>query len=305
VRDVGRDLALTTTDPFLYSGGAGIALFLSALAEASGRSSFRRLSKETLDGSLAAARQAPALPRSGFTGAGSLICALAAAGRFAEAEALIPAPGTAEPDVLNGDAGLCLALLDLHRRKSSPKALASARAIGEGLLRAAPGEGAGFGHGPAGTAAALSRLHAATGEAPWREGSRRLLALAELRRARGGWCSGDVGRELALLDEGGAVDAAPLGADARHNLCCGEAGRIVLLARAGRRDDARRAARELVAFQRARGVWRFQGFTERPFLPGLMGGVSGIGLSLLTALDPESVPDVLRLSSDGIGTITT
>lgn len=296
VRDVGRDLALTTTDPFLYSGGAGVALFLDALAEASGRSSFRRLAKEALDGSLAAARRAPALPRSGFTGAGSLIYALAAAGRFDEAEALVPAPVPADPDVLNGDAGLCPALLCLHRRRPSPKALAAARAVGEGLLWSPPGAGAGFGHGPAGTAAALSRLHAATGEARWREGAARLRAESEIRRAPGGWCSGDVGRELALLETGGRVEAAPLAANARHNLCCGEAGRIVLLARAGRRDDARRAARDLVAFEKSRGVWRFQGFTERPFLPGLMGGVSGIGLALLTALDPASAPDVLRLS---------
>jgi lantibiotic modifying enzyme len=294
-RDVGRDLSLTTTDPFLYSGNAGVALFLSALAEASGRTEFRRLADGALDASLAAVRGASVLPRSGFTGAGSLIYALAASGRATDAARFIPAAGSADPDVLNGDAGLCLALLALHRRRPSAPALAAARAIGGGLVRADPGRGAGFGHGPAGTAAALARLAAATGEAAWGVASRRLLETAETRRETGGWCAGAVGLDLARLEAGLPVEAAPLSDGARHNLCCGEAGRIVLLARAGRRDDGRSAARELIAFERAHGAWRLQGFLERPFLPGVMGGIAGIGLALLTALDPDRAPDVLRL----------
>ncbi|HEX4047250.1 MAG TPA: lanthionine synthetase LanC family protein, partial [Elusimicrobiota bacterium] len=293
-RGVGRDLSLTTTDPFLYAGGAGVALFLAALAEISGRGEFRRLADETFDGCLATIRGA-ALPRSGFTGAGSLLYALAASGRSADAARLVPGPGPADADVLNGDAGLCLALLALHRRRRSPRALAAARLVGEGLLRAAPAEGAGFGHGPAGTASALLRLHAATDEARWLKGGRRLLEVAEPRRESGGWCSGAVGLDLARLEAGLPADAAPLPSNARHNLCCGEAGRVVLLARAGRLGDARRAAKELIAFGKARGAWRFQGFYERPFIPGLMGGVSGIGLALLTALEPDAAPDVLRL----------
>jgi lantibiotic modifying enzyme len=236
----GRSTALFADASSLYAGAPGIALFLDELSRQTGRSDFARLAR-------AARSRRNSL---GFTDAAR----------------------RGDPDVLNGEAGHCLALAASGRTREA--AALAARFAGK-----VP-EGSGFGHGPAGTAVAFHRLGRG-------DEARRLLTLARGRAQGGGWCRGDVGLALAEgLIEG--TSARPLPPLDRHHLCCGEAGRVAVLARLGRRDEARAGAGALAAFHRAHGAFRFQSFYERPFVPGLMGGISGIGLALLAALDPRA-----------------
>ncbi len=240
LRSPGRTMAYRPGDPSLYSGAAGVAVFLEELSLQSGRSEFSRLARRAC--------------------------------RLDDVPGFVPAPRLGDADVLNGQAGACLWLLARGRRREAAALCAS-------FAGKIP-EGAGFGHGPAGTAVALWRLGRE------RE-ARALLSVARERAKPGGWCCGDVGLALAEAEIEGA-SARPLPPLRRHHLCCGEAGRIAVLARLGRKREARQAGRDLAAFYRAKGAFRFQGLYERPFVPGLMGGLSGIGLALLAALEPRA-----------------
>lgn len=194
----------------------------------------------------------------------------------------------------------------------------------------------GLGHGQCGIALALDGLDR-HGAAAWIHGAlMNMLRIEEegydaaledwpdLREAQRskrfmiGWCAGACGHGLARLGLlGGSADTANLRRDldralaatrrqlgtAPHNLCCGEPGRIWLLAQAGRRLDrpelvaeARTAALGLIDYRRENGCWLMNPVTERAILPGLMGGISGIGLALLQARRPGEVSQVVTLS---------
>jgi lantibiotic modifying enzyme len=80
------------------------------------------------------------------------------------------------------------------------------------------------------------------------------------------------------------------------HLCCGEAGRLVALMRGAQylergdlADEARRRALRL-SQAALEGDLRFYIPGPAHFIPGLFSGIAGVGLSLLTALEPERIP---------------
>jgi type 2 lantibiotic biosynthesis protein LanM len=187
--------------PGLYSGGAGIILFLDALA----RVAPARVDSigELLDGARAwlcrvsagllsvAARRADAIDLGAGSGLGSMIYTLATLGDRTDDACLgaalelvalaIPdrAAVTRRAGLLDGAAGAVLALLKLHRVTGADAALDRARLLGRHLLGPrladgpSPGDGAaagpGFGRGLDGIAYALARLAGATGERVYRD----------------------------------------------------------------------------------------------------------------------------------------
>ncbi len=192
----------------------------------------------------------------------------------------------------------------------------------------------GMGHGAAGIAYALLRLYTVTADDRWYQSALRGLAYErqhfcpetkdwpDLRQEQGthfltGWCAGAPGIGLARL---GILDV--LMADTQilaeidyaiaatqrhsgkyqHHLCCGEAGRIAFLTTAAHRlgrpelaETALYAGFKMVEYYEKIGHWRLQEFSERSIIPGLLDGVSGIGLSLLNLLNPTLTTQVWSL----------
>jgi lantibiotic modifying enzyme len=131
-----------------------------------------------------------------------------------------------------------------------------------------------------------------------------------------GWCGGAPGIglsrlaiketcDLAIEDEiNTAVDTTVrrLGSGP-HNLCCGEAGRITFLAEAGRSlgrpeltATAANSALRMIDEYAGCGFWKLQHYCERSIVPGLLDGISGLGLALLDVACPE--PDFHVLTVD-------
>jgi type 2 lantibiotic biosynthesis protein LanM len=135
-----------------------------------------------------------------------------------------------------------------------------------------------------------------------------------------GWCSGAPGIGLARLftetqsSETNKIIQADIiralktctknmSSTKKHHLCCGESGRIMFLACAGIKADmpeyyeiALKAAINMINFYKIKGFWRFQKVNERMIVHGLMGGVSGIGLTFLKLADQENISNILTLS---------
>jgi type 2 lantibiotic biosynthesis protein LanM len=184
----------------LYQGQAGIALFLAAAAtissEAAGLARAALIPiRHQLRGTLTSAGIG-----AGF-GVGAWIYALTRGAGFLDDPTLLPvlldeaqtavdqidpARIAADPrfDVLNGAAGLLLALLTLYEITGSPRTLALAQVCGQHLLDSriptttghvawdTTGDGThwiGFSHGAAGIAYALARLYGVTGDERLRE----------------------------------------------------------------------------------------------------------------------------------------
>ncbi|MEP7131520.1 MAG: type 2 lanthipeptide synthetase LanM family protein [Acidobacteriota bacterium] len=293
-------------DSSLYSGSAGIAIFFAALASAGGDPSFLESARDLcgglaqrLDADAEDAGQAltGAAPETG-DGAGTLLYGLATIAAISHdagflelarraASQFTPARIAASrlSDVEGGIAGIALGLLAFHRMTSDPQALSAAAACGDALLaRAVPIEGglgwpsaaaaaggaclAGFAHGTAGIALALTRLSAAGAGA----GHRFAAAAARARRYEeslfdaahsnwpvlamerdrppvflSAWCHGAPGIALsraamfeALPDaalEGerdrAMAAAAATGFLSTDHLCCGNAGVAEILLAAG------------------------------------------------------------------------
>lgn len=179
----------------LYSGLAGVAVFLAALFRVTG--SDRDLALATLAPlrRYLSTADAAQMTHEGYTlgaatGAGSFVAALAWCAEWLDEPLLYddaigfcrkitPAwiRADTDHDVMAGSAGAILGLLCLYRRRPDPAVLAKAVACGDHLLARAeharvgvtwraPAGGhslTGFSHGAAGIAAALDRLHAVTG----------------------------------------------------------------------------------------------------------------------------------------------
>lgn len=192
----------------------------------------------------------------------------------------------------------------------------------------------GMAHGVAGIAYALLRLYRITGSESLRQSAVAGLAYershfcpqaqdwsnlqqTNQQQFMQGWCAGASGIGLARLGSLGilqddsalyeeiewaiAATQRHLGKN-QHHLCCGEAGRILFLATAAQRLDrpelfavALSAALELLDFSERRGYWRLQEFSERNIIPGILDGVAGIGLMLLSLISPPSTSQVLIL----------
>ncbi len=193
----------------------------------------------------------------------------------------------------------------------------------------------GFSHGAAGVAYALSRLHAASGDSRLLDAARALVRFEraqflpdpgdwpDLRydgppRFPAAWCHGGPGIALARVASLSALDdpetraeieaglqvAARPSSAALQQLCCGDMGRIEILATAARRlrrpdllERARVLARESLAQAQRRG-----GFTLGQAAAGqlrcqsLFQGLAGVGHVLLRLAAPEQpLPEPLLL----------
>ncbi|MGA2079434.1 MAG: type 2 lanthipeptide synthetase LanM [Holophaga sp.] len=328
----GRDQQiLGWSGPDLYTGQAGIGLFLAALARATGEKVHRNRAlaafRPLLRG-LSGADPEDLLLRAaphGAAGLGGVIYALVQAGLLldepgflagAAAGAALATPARIAEDrdlgLLWGSAGTLLGLLALWRATGSQDALDRAMACGRRLLQVrGPGPGAarpgpalgGLGHGSAGIAHALRQLGGATGDPRVLRGAERLAAgaarepgaLALLALADPGTRRAEPG-----LEAGMAQAARWLPGDMDH-LCGGTFGRVELLLQGGQarsRPEWTGAARTLAGTARAarRGGYRlWPGAVDLP-LPGLFKGLAGIGYTLLRLADPEGLPGVLWLT---------
>jgi lantibiotic modifying enzyme len=206
--------------PYLYSGLAGVLLFLSALEHITGQSERRELLLQALSPlrrwlsrQVEEDEAAPTQPwlLGGVAGLGSLVYSLPLIGRWLEVPELLQEAAEAASlitperigkdahlDVMSGAAGALLALLTLHR--CSPQAasdgltpLERAVACGEHLLRRADAENGcqswecngrapvcGFAHGATGIAYALACLFVYTGQERFRDAAERGLAFERL-----------------------------------------------------------------------------------------------------------------------------
>jgi lantibiotic modifying enzyme len=251
------------------------------------------------------------------------------------------------PDVLNGAAGLLLAVLALYYQHRDARLLDRARELASGIVDCqekgdapagwtVPGMHRpllGMAHGAAGIAMALWRLHQIDADRRWSKSAHRgleyerqffaakerdwpnLQLSLETPQFMTGWCAGAPGIGLARLAMrdvpdsaiGDEIEAAiattsrHLGSGAQH-LCCGESGRIVFLEIAGRmlnrpelKTQAKDAALGMVDAYAKCGSWKLQRFCERNIVPGLLDGISGIGLALLQVAAPESTPNILTM----------
>lgn len=193
----------------------------------------------------------------------------------------------------------------------------------------------GMAHGTAGIACALFSLYRLTGDRVLKLAIRKALAYERSHYDRErqdwpnlqhtgdtlsfmtGWCAGAPGIGLARLamldgwDDGDLmpeIDAAcqatlrHLGSGG-HHLCCGEAGRIIFLINAGVSlnrpqlyEAAAKASINTIEFYEQQGFWKLQEIAARSIIPGLSDGVAGVGLSLLTLLEPQKTSHFLTLS---------
>jgi lantibiotic modifying enzyme len=193
--------AIVPTDAALYSGGAGIAIFLAAAAKATGREEFAELALGALaphprQSEAATARAFRALPVGGYVGLASILYGWAAVGRLLDRRDLVEAAversalltdqrvmADTRLDRIGGVAGAIPVLLGLHRRSPESFLLDRIRVCGERLLSAAqaagdgalcwPGPGGvalcGMSHGAAGITLSLLQAWQATGEVAFRE----------------------------------------------------------------------------------------------------------------------------------------
>jgi type 2 lantibiotic biosynthesis protein LanM len=343
----------------LYRGQAGIALFLAALGATTGDARSAAAAAAAL---APLGRVDPARFRSigACDGIGSVVYALAVAGRLLGDDTWTGAAGrwareiTAERieragsfDVAGGAAGALLALLAIgaegaesawvrERIRDLARRLVAAQATTGGDAGAWPtADGrtpAGFAHGAAGVAYALTRAREVVGDAGIMDAVRR--AHRHERRVfspaagnwpaahEGGtvsllaWCHGAPGIGLAralglpVLDDGGirgeiaaalrATLAAPRGRN--DHLCCGSMGRaeaLLVMGRALSDPEATEAATALaarvadVALDEGARALRTEGFEHRVFQPGFFRGLAGIGYQLLRTAAPERIPSVL------------
>jgi type 2 lantibiotic biosynthesis protein LanM len=193
----------------------------------------------------------------------------------------------------------------------------------------------GMAHGSAGIAYALSSLYKLTGDPQLCQAIQSTLAYERSHFDRehqdwpnlqsksksvsfmNGWCSGASGIGLARLEMLEKIDDRGFESEietaiqatlknlggGKHHLCCGEAGRIIFLVRASiklNRPDlyqaAAKAASTMLNFYEQQGFWKLQMISTRSIIPGLTDGVSGVGLALLTLLEPEKTSRFLTLS---------
>ncbi len=193
-----REWHLLPADADLYSGTAGMALFLAYLGALTGEdrhTELARLALATVRHQIAPQKERPEQASVGlFSGIAAIIYLLAHLGTlwndpalYREAEEIVKLlPAAIEQDqmldVMAGSAGCIAALLALHSVAPSPTTLATAMQCGDHLVSCARpmlrGVGwstkiaeiplAGISHGNAGIALSLLRLHAVCGEGRFR-----------------------------------------------------------------------------------------------------------------------------------------
>ncbi len=351
--DIAEDTERSSYRPLglsLYSGRTGIALFLAALArEGTARSdAYARAAmgacsdldrlcdgRSTADDGRGWWREQPL----GLAGGGGVLLALVHLRELLPSVApqadrvtsfLLDALG---PDVLASDEQLdvvfgCAGLIGPLLAIGTSRALALARAAGDALVERQDESGGwvtgssgktaltGFSHGASGMAAALVRLHSATGKSDHLEAA--AAALGWERRhfdpearnwpdLRGGpqpdeprfmlsWCHGAPGIALARLCLAGtplwdsgveeelhhALESTADRTLPEDSLCCGRFGRAVILRMAARQAGERRWLEAAIQLQ-AQGLERRRATGSYSFkdVPGLFQGYAGAGLALL------------------------
>lgn len=319
----GDKLATMPLGPALYNGTAGIALFLHALADASGDSIFR----ETAAAAFAHAQdQAHKILRpwrpgfySGWAGIG---WALWQCGRNEEALQLLRGlPVTGELDLMCGSSGAIPALLRAGlKAQATLHGDALIEAMSDGAwptltrnARPARPHLTGFAHGAAGIAWSLHELHAATDEPRFRAAAEAGFAYEagcfspqhnawpDYRIDPPGypiaWCHGATGIGLARLGipayrndvEIALAAARSTLVDVRagnYSLCHGKSGNAEFC-------EARDAMEAAVAeFEEKRMPWPC-GTKGAGEVPGLMLGAAGIGYTCLRFAVPGRYPSVL------------
>jgi hypothetical protein len=193
--------------PDVYSGTAGIGLFLAELAAATGDRAMARTARAALRQSFHAAETVRPFERLGlFSGWPGIAWSAVRAGRAIGDDGLVPAaralvarlhhhlPEPNDADLMSGSAGAIVALAALGP-DAGPDAIDLAAALGERLLENAVSEGGasswrtvngrgeydltGLSHGAAGIGVALAELWALTGEVRYADGARRAFAYEE------------------------------------------------------------------------------------------------------------------------------
>lgn len=336
--------------PGVCAGAGGVAVFLADVASQMGDEELRGLAVGLLASTRAKARRRPVGAHANELGLGSgigasiwsLVRVARATGhddlledaRLA-AQWITPEALAADTrfDVMGGAAGALIALLALHASAPDAGVLSLARACGERLLTARSPEGeqprawatvdgqrlTGFSHGAAGIALALLRLHAATGEAVWRDAALEAIAYESAlfspahdnwpdlrvgRKSEEGrpsfgttWCHGAPGIALARVGGLSWADGDGIRRDITaalrtvertaletpESLCCGNAGRIEALLVCGQRMERPEwveSARRLAAGMLARAG----GVGAMSLLAGLPSGESALNPGLFTGL---------------------
>lgn len=219
----------------LYDGNAGTAVAMAALYKATGEGRFRDLALLCMQMILETAKGCGDLSKDfgslgGILGTGGCIYSLVKLAQFLGDQGLLGVAdkvanaiddnsirGDSELDVMNGIAGLGLALIALHEVQPSPALMAKVKLCGERLVDAQSGYGekykawkiptekvplTGFSHGAAGCVGFLSQLAFLTGE------SRFSIAAAEGIRFENAFFD---------IEAGNWADRRSLGRDCQEN----------------------------------------------------------------------------------------
>jgi len=347
----GGNATIAPAGSDLYSGLAGIALFLKCLGEATGDTRHTVLADEALTelDRLLPEEASPEL--NAYAGAAGVLYALSQwdggigsdAARFAvdQLAAVDAFQHTEGTDVVGGLAGCVLALLAAEAGSGDPSLYRHALGAGEELLsrtsdvlddpRRPDAEelavSLGLGHGRIGVALAFARLGIRSGDRRFTDAA---VALSErevprmneaLRMAANtgddlasSWCNGTSGFLLALMEIRELLPQVGVSetisallepmlieqADVTDCLCHGSLATILIAERAlalGLVDDP-----ATVVALRARTLSRIAengiagGTVAGLHAPGLMDGISGVGLGLLRLHDADAAPDVLTLN---------
>ena len=321
--------------PTVFSGSAGVAFFLAAVDRLTS-TSHRRSALEAVESIRSVARMAGRNRQAvedaiRFHWSGQLGIAEGLAGgiyalthlatflespELADDAARLAAHATVErarfcdASLLNGVAGIVLALLALHRRHADERLLTQAAELGSLLLETRGSElvGAGLALGATGTALALLRLHQATRESHWWDGARSALT-KDAERLQSAvpddltWAEGLTGLVLVQLEDrnlrtgsGSLTDTVDRiranlwsGGD---SLCSGAMGKAELLAAAGYCDESRGVG--LAVLDRAAQTGRYRlGWGEGCPHVGLFQGATGVAYQLLRLAYPDEVPSIL------------
>ena len=366
--DIAEDVERSSYGPLglsLYAGRSGIAVFLAALAleDCPNSNAYRRtalggcsdLQKLLNDRSAANDRDRWWRDQPlGLSGSGGVLLALVhlrdLLPDFARPvanglSALLHALDTQllrsdqQLDLIYGCAGLIGPLLKI----ATPRALLLAQEAGDTLVDrqdacggwVIPSVGStaltGFSHGASGMAAALARLHSATGRSIYREAAAKAVHYERRHFHRGernwpdfrgnerpgsprfmlSWCHGAPGIALSRL----CMSQTPLWdadveKDLHHalhstadqtlvedSLCCGRFGRAAILRMAASQQDEQRWLEAAVQLE-GQGLARKHadgGYSFRD-VPGLFQGAAGVGLALLDGLRGETsslLPSIL------------
>ena len=326
-RIAGEDrLSVGPVGPDFYHGTTGIALFLHAMADATGDSMFRETAEGALAHALDQAERIDPERRPGFyCGWAGIVWVLPCFDRGEEAlERARDLHPTSELDLLIGSAGSIPALLrvgltDLAAQHGDYLIANSIGGAWPTPRNPTPRCLTGFAHGAAGIAWSLTELYAATGETRFRDAAREGFRYEsscynperrnwpDYRNDPPGymiaWCHGATGIGLSrqraaeiLPDEGYGGEAEIARATAKSSLENTSAGNFSLChGHAGNAEfcnlkDAMEAG--IAEFEEKRMPWPC-GTKGAGEIPGLMLGIAGIGYTCLRLANPDRYPNVL------------